>query len=330
MSDDHILSHDEIANMDTEPIQPLPETLVHEWMAQAEAERETNAHLEGAAWFAATFDAPGRQLLMPLDDAVNYAVIVQSVDPWTTEVAVEKYWKEPGGHLGIDGLTVETFDSDDDARERAEAARLGLLETYDERGLEGMMHQAELAAMRNGWLDGERGDPRLFRHGPPDRFETLAERLRDEPNPYWNTEGDAIDPPPTPNGHYWQMHALPAATPDGQPLGVALHLIEFPQLPPDFDAYVEANGIDDTTYPTEARRLEVACFASPDDARKFEADFRAYLIPGVLDAPELAEEVARQNGLSAEWEQMSYREIVAVMGETKLCQADEDWKLHIR
>lgn len=45
---------------------------------------------------------------------------------------------------------------------------------------------------------------------------------------------------------------------DRQPLGVVMPLVDFPQIPSDFDVYVEVNGIDDTTYPTEAQRLEVA------------------------------------------------------------------------
>jgi hypothetical protein len=55
---------------------------------------------------------------------------------------------------------------------------------------------------------------------------------------------------------------------DRQPLGVVIHLVDFPQIPPNFDVYVEANGIDDTTYPTEARRLEVACVAYPSAAHQ--------------------------------------------------------------
>jgi hypothetical protein len=330
---------------DTEPLEPVVDPIVS-WVVRADAEREANDKLEGEAWFEATFDRPERQLLQPLDEMVNYAVVVQAVDPWTSELAVEKYWKLPGGYLGIDGLTLETFDSDDEtARAKADAGRTGLLETYDERGLEGMMHQAELAAMRGGWLDGNRADTRLFHQGPLDHFETLAECLRDEPNPYWYTEGGSprtsepdswdeliaqqTDDNPEPERHYWQMHYRSVETPEGEPLGTALFVTEFPQLPPDFDAYIEENGMDDSVYPTEARTLEMAHFANNDDARKFETEFRSYLVPGLLDGPELAPEVAKLEGLSGQWEDMDYRGIVDYMsGNSRIVREVSAWHLH--
>lgn len=241
----------DVTEMDTEPLDPITDSMAT-WMTRADAEREANAELEGEAWFEATFNRPERQLLQPLDDTVNYAVVVQEVDPWTSELAVEKYWKLPDGYLGIDELTIETFDSDNEtARAIAESGRLGLLETYDERGLEDMMHQAELAAMESHWLDGNRADTRLFRQGPPDRFETLAERLRDEPNPYWNTDGDRPETPApgswdelvaheaekpvdeihqTPFDRHWDIYNRPVETPDGAPLGHALYLTYYPDI----------------------------------------------------------------------------------------------------
>jgi hypothetical protein len=334
-----------VAEMDTEPLEPVIDPIAS-WMARADAEREANEALEGEAWFEATFNRPERQLLQPLDETVNYAVVIQAVDPWTDELAVEKYWKLPGGYLGIDGLTLETFDSDDEAaREKAETDRLGLLETCDDRGLEGMMHQAELAAMQGGWLDGNRLDTRLFRQGPPDRFETLAQQLADERNPFWNTESDDLQTPepgswdeliaqqkpdePEPERHYWQMHYRPVETPEGHPLGTALFVTEFPQLPPDFDDYIEENGMDDSIYPTEARTLEMAHFTNEDDARKFETEFRSYLVTGLLDGPELAPEVAKLEGLSGEWEQMNYRGIVDYMsGDRTIVREAGEWRLH--
>lgn len=152
-------------DMDTEPFAPVRyPTMYAEWAEAAHRRREANVPLEGAAWFEATFDRPERPLLQPLDDTVNYAVVVQQVDTWTSELAVEKYWKLPDGYLGVDGLTLQAFDSDDEAaRAQADADRLRLLETYDERGLESLMHQAELAAMQADWLDGSRADTWLFR-----------------------------------------------------------------------------------------------------------------------------------------------------------------------
>jgi len=125
------------------------------------------------------------------------------------------------------------------------------------------------------------------------------------------------------------MHYRPVETPDGEKLGTALFVTEFPQLPPDFDDYIDENGMDDTVYPTEARTLEMAHFANENDAAKFDAEFKVYLVPGLLDGPELAPEVAKLEGLSGEWEAMDYSEIVDTMSgnRTVVCEAD-DWHLH--
>jgi len=282
---------------------------------------------------------------------VNYAVVVTDTDPWTTELMVEKLWREPGGRVGMDTLTIDTYDSDDETkREVADAARATLLGIYDARGLEAMMRQAELGAMENGHMDGDRTDTRLFRDGPADRFETLAQRLQGDINPYWNTSGERIESPPdetqepgsweallaaqtddepAPDAHYWQMHYRPVETPEGEPLGTALFVTEFPQLPTDFDAYIDENGMDDTVYPTEARTLEMAHFADEKDAAKFDAEFRGYLVPGLLDGPELAPEVAKLEGLSGEWEDMDYDGIVDYMsGSRTVVREADEWHLH--
>lgn len=134
---------------------------------------------------------------------------------------------------------------------------------------------------------------------------------------------------PEPERHYWQTHYRPVETPEGEPLGTALFVTEFSQLPPDFDDYIEENGMDDSIYPTEARTLEMAHFANEKDAAKFDAEFRGYLVPGLLDGPELAPEVAKLEGLSGEWEDMDYRGIVDYMsGNRTIVRAESDWHLH--
>ncbi len=106
-------------------------------------------------------------------------------------------------------------------------------------------------------------------------------------------------------------------------------MTEFPQLPSDFAGYVAENGMDDSVYPTEARTLEMAHFANDNDARKFEAEFRSYLVPDLLDGPELAPEVAKLEGLSGEWEAMNYDQIVDYMsGNRTVMREAEDWHLH--
>jgi hypothetical protein len=41
----------------------------------------------------------------------------------------------------------------------------------------------------------------------------------------------------------------------------------------------------------------MAHFASEQNANKFDAEFRSCLVPGLLDGPELAPEVAKLEGL---------------------------------
>lgn len=55
-------------------------------------------------------------------------------------------------------------------------------------------------------------------------------------------------------------------------------------------------------------------------AHKFEQDFRSYLVPGLIDAPELAQEVAKLDGLSGEWIEME--------GST-LTREAEEWSVHL-
>ena len=54
--------------------------------------------------------------------------------------------------------------------------------------------------------------------------------------------------------------------------------------------------------PQRAERLEMAHFASGAQAKRFETEFRSYLVPGLIDGPELAQEVAKLEGFEAEWE----------------------------
>lgn len=52
-------------------------------------------------------------LLQPLDEIFNYGLVIQSANPHTSELAVEKYWREDDEWLGYDALTLQTFDPDD-------------------------------------------------------------------------------------------------------------------------------------------------------------------------------------------------------------------------
>jgi hypothetical protein len=324
----------DVTEMDTEPYTPVtlePEapdypTMYREFAAEAAREREANAALEGAAWFEATFEKSDTELLQPVNDTVNYAVVVQETDPWTRELLVDKYWREPNGYLGMQSVTLDTWDSDDEkGREQAELAREALLEVHDGRGLEAMMHKAELTAVQNDWLDGDRADPRLFTQGPPDRFETLAQQLEGEINPYWNTDGERIeDPAPQPEveNPYWRLDPIPVNDPDGEPLGHALHMVVYPGVERDPDAVGSPAMAEDEPF----RMLEMAHFETPEAVDRFGKDFNSYLIPGLLDGPELAVEVARLEGLPAEWKTLAGDDLKAYQNsELTLTRDLSDW-----
>lgn len=302
------------------------------------------------------------RLLEPVDPAVNYSFEVLAADPWTLELSANKWWLDEDGRTGNQAQTLKTYSLEsyewerDAEREIASMDREDLHRTYQESGLEAAMHQAEALAVANDELDPNRADGRLFQQGPPDRFTTLreteltvldaapiGESSRDithgaEKLPAVSTPEPAswdafmaaqTNDEPEPERHYWQIHHRPVETPEGERLGTALFVTEFPQLPSDFAGYVAENGMDDSVYPTEARTLEMAHFANDNDARKFEAEFRSYLVPDLLDGPELAPEVAKLEGLSGEWEAMNYDQIVDYMsGNRTVMREAEDWHLH--
>lgn len=310
-----------ISEMDTEPDTPM---MVREQANGSALDRETNAAIEGVPWFEATFEQTPTELLQPVNDSVNYAVVVQRADPWTEELAVEKYWKEPGGYLGMQSVTLKTYDSDDEhGHEQAQQARDDLLEVYDESGMEAMMHKAELIGMQNGWLDGNRADTRLFTQGPTDRFETLAQQLEGEINPYWNTDGENIqDPLPTVENPYWRLDMLPMNNPEGEPLGQALYMVVYSNIGQ------KPGSVGDPAIPQEEpfRMLEMAHFETTAAADKFGKEFNGYLMPGVLDGPELAEEVARLEGLPVEWKTLEGDDLKAYQNdELMLIRNPSDW-----
>lgn len=303
------------------------------------------------------------RLLEPVDPTVNYSFEVVAADPWTLELAADKWWIGEDGRIGNQAQTLQTYSMEsyewerETEREIASMDQEDLSRTYQESGLEAAMRQAEALAVENHELNPNRADGRLFQQGPPDRFTTLreAEMARLDAAPIGKSNRDIThddteelpavstskpdsldtliaaqtDDDPEPERHYWQMHYHPVETSEGERLGTALFVTEFPQLPPDFDDYVEENGMDYSIYPTEARTLEMAHFASEDDARKFETEFRSYLMPGLLDGPELAPEVAKLEGLSGGWEEMNYQGIVDYMsGRRTIVREESDWHLH--
>jgi hypothetical protein len=324
-----------------------------DWLAEADHKRALNAPLEGSAWFSATFEGGHIALLEPLDDAVNYAVVVQDVDPWTRELAVEKYWKQPEGYLGIASLTVEVYDPDDeDERARADADREALLAVYAERGLEGMMQQAERDAVSNKWMPASRPNASLFHAGPPDRFLSLGQlEAQIEPeiapvvvgfDPDATQAMPALDPAgwdallaaqPDEEPDYapmpWQTLTRAVETPDGERLGAALFMLTYPDLPPETDLSTLKELSPDEQAATRTHLLELAHFASDTQAQAFEDTFRGVLVPGLLEGPELAPDVAMLEGLSGEWEERDYHDVVDnVIGRQTLVREADEWHPH--
>lgn len=313
--------------------QELPQIAVNDYPTMyrdevqlAEQRQAANAPLEGTYWFEATFDGFDQELLQPLDNTVNYAVVVQADDPWTLELAVEKYWREPDGTLGVQSLTLDTYDPQVNG-EDAEQKRDDLMQIYDDRGLEAMMHQAELTAMENGYLDGSRADPHLFTQGPPDRFESLAQQLDSEINPYWNTDGDVIEQPtaqsqPDIENPAWRLDTLRVNDSDGEPLGYALHMVVYPDVASDLDG----QGTSSFSETESVKMLEMAHFETPEAADTFSQEFNGYLMPGVMEGPDLAVEVARLEGLPTEWKALEGDDLKAYQNaELVLTRDTEGW-----
>ena len=303
------------------PVNNIP-TIYAEWAEEANLKREANASLEGTDWFEATLD--DNALLEPLDPTVNYAVTLEASDPWTLELAVEKVWKGENGYVGFESQTVQTYDPDEN-RQTAEAERDALLEVYDERGLEAMMHKSELQAMQNGYLDPHRANPGLFRDGPEDRFETLAQQLENETNPYWNTEGEVIDEPepePSAQNPYWRLDTIPVNDPEGEPLGHALHIVVYDGIEHDPERVGTPPMAEDEPF----RMLEMAHFETTEAADKFGKEFNGYLMPGLLEGPELAVEVARLEELPVDWKTLEGDDLKAYQdGHYTLTHDLSDW-----
>lgn len=102
------------------------------------------------------------------------------------------------------------------------------------------------------------------------------------------------------------MDTRPLESPEGEPRGYGLFITVLPELPVDFDRYIEEHGIDATITPTHARQLEIAHFEMEGSAAKCAKESRGYLIPGLLNGPELAEEAAKLESMPRTWQEMDY------------------------
>ncbi len=302
------------------------EARYRDYAEQARREREANAPLEGAAWFEATFARRNIELLKPLDDTVNYAIVVQYADPWTVELAAEKYWKAENGYLGIESVTLNTYEPQpENEHEVAAMDRERLLRLYDQQGLEAMMHEAENISVDSRNLNPHRADPRLFRRGPADRFKTVCElaietQAGDAVQPAPDLEDTqemasvwlGIDPMPV-----WQIQVLPvqACDPDGEALGASTVVVHCPLLDGQPDA-------------RRAHMLEIGQFHTREDAEHFGQEFLTfyhYAYPG--DLPSLAEDVAKRGGLPGTWRDIEDERAADIQrGDYMVTHNREEWQ----
>lgn len=194
----------------------------------------------------------------------------------------------------------------------------------DEDKLQSAMRLVELEAVKADLIDPDRDDPRLFTQGPVDPFETLAKCLQDEPNPFWNTDGEVIDDPDpelATENPYWRLDALPVNDTGGKPLGHALHMVVYPDVPDGMHIEI----VEDTPF----KMMEMAHFETEKQMENFSKDFREYLMPGVLEGPELAKEVARLEGLPVEYETLEGQELDDYSNaDLTLTRTPEQWHPH--
>lgn len=292
------------------------EAMYRDFAEQAQREREANAPLEGAAWFEATFAGSETSLLQPLDDTVNYAIVVQYADPYTVELAAEKYWRGENGYLGLESVTLNTYEPEpENDNEVAAMDREHLLRAYGKEGLNALMHEARQMGVESEHLDAD--DPSLFKQGPPDRFMIQPEYktewldLDDTQEIAISSIAQASTPP-----ERLEVLAAEVFDPDGGTLGASTVVISHTghELP---DEGAE-HGI---------KALEIAQFNTKADADHFRQEFLnffEYAYPDEMST--LAEEVARGYGLPTMWKDLSQEETEDVKrGGFSLTHEREDW-----
>src|SRR5690606_11603423 len=74
------------------------------------------------------------------------------------------------------------------------------------------------------------------------------------------------------------------------------------------------------------KMLEMAHFQTTEAADRFGKEFHSYLVPGMVDGPELAEAVARLEGLPVAWSTLEGDDLRAYQNaELTLTRDTTDW-----
>jgi len=248
-------------------------------------------------------------------------------DPFTTnrerELAGPEYSVGAVSANGESFLDVmKTWGEDDYERlvipqpdwEMAREAAIRANDLLEQGQLEGAMQLVEDQGVAAGMIDPERDDPRLFTQGPSDPFSTMREEeIDDELARYgvtWRETQEWAQPTqPEPVAEvanpYWRMETLPVNDPDGEPLGHSLHMVVYDGVEHDPEMVGTPAIPEDEPF----RMLEMAHFETTEAADKFGKEFNGYLMPGLLEGPELAEEVARLEGHPVEWKTLDGQEL---------------------
>ncbi len=233
-----------------------------------------------------------------------------------------------------------TYPPEAEGQDRAAAHVLWLREEGIETRTLGEGPQVEMAVIAQ---DAERGW-------------TLGEPVRDQQferdGMTYETERELETHQPE-DSAAWQFETRQAVTPTGEALGTLLYMTVYPadftdsRDPAEVPAHQRSiadeerlvlRGFDAEDRMTQplpddtgfhARALEVGHFRDTQAADTFAADFQSYLIPGLLDGPELAEEVAKLEGLSGQWQALSGDGLKDFMDDRQpVVVAREDWRVY--
>lgn len=121
----------------------------------------------------------------------------------------------------------------------------------------------------------------------------------------------------------WQFVTVRVKSPGGYPRGWALFMLAERVSSHDHDR--PAPHEDDSS---EAKFvMEVAHFERWELLERFTKEFFGFLMPGILEGPELAREVALFEGMSGNWQPLSQTKVAEFLSDDcSIIRAFSDWK----